>query len=364
MIDIDFRSDTLTKPTDAMRQAMANAVVGDDVYQEDPTVKELEQKSAKMIGMEAALFVPSGVMSNLIAVLTHCNTRGCEMITGNKSHMFLYEQTGVCQFGGVSINTVHNLPDGTFDLEEMQHHIRSRDLHEPTTSLICVENTHNKCGGRVLPLSWLDELVEIGKKCNLPLHMDGARIYNASIYLGVPAKRIVQGFSSVSICLSKGLGAPVGSLLHGSREFIERARRLRKALGGGMRQCGVIAAAGIVALDSMIERLAEDHANGVALAKGIAALNHPYFKVDVKNMQTNILVFNVEPSKVNTSEFCAKLQENTDDQLTALGGKGVCVKAVPFGASLIRFVVNHHITPEMIELALQKITLVVNEYKI
>ncbi|XP_059470598.1 uncharacterized protein LOC132193750 [Neocloeon triangulifer] len=362
MIDIDFRSDTVTKPTDAMRQAMASAVVGDDVYEEDPTVQKLERKSAEMIGMEAALYVPSGTMSNLIAALTHCNQRGCEMITGDKTHMFLYEQAGVCQFGGVSINTVKNLPDGTFDLAEMQKHIRSRDLHEPTTALICVENTHNKCGGRVLPLSWLDELVEISKKRNLPLHMDGARIYNAAVYLGVPAKRIVRGFSSVSVCLSKGLGAPVGSILHGPKEFIARARRLRKALGGGMRQCGIIAAAGIVSLDSMIDRLAVDHANGLALAKGIAALNHPLFKVVVDSMQTNILVFEVDPKRVDAKEFCAKLQETTDEQLSALGGKDICVKAVPFEAQLIRLVINHHITAEMVDLALQKIAVVMKEY--
>ncbi|KAF4526336.1 hypothetical protein B566_EDAN012263 [Ephemera danica] len=233
-IEIDLRSDTVTKPTQVMRNAMATAPVGDDVFEEDPTVKALEQKSAQMLGMEAALYVPSGTMSNLIATLVHCNRRGSEMIAGNLSHMFLYEQGGAAQFGGVQINVVPNLPDGTFDLNAMQSRIRTRDLHEPMTALVCVENTHNKCGGKVLPLPWLKELVARCSALGLPLHMDGARLHNAAVYLGVPAKQ---------------------------------AKRMRKALGGGMRQCGIIAAAGIVALDTMIDRLVDDHKNARALAQ-------------------------------------------------------------------------------------------------
>jgi len=270
---VDFRSDTVTKPTFAMRRAMFRAEVGDDVWGDDPTVIKLEKQTAELFGKEAAVFTPSGTMANLMAVLAWCE-RGDEFICGDKSHMFLYEQASFAQFGGCSPRTVPNDADGTMPLSGVRAAIRAHDPmnHFPVTKLICVENTHNMCGGRVLPISYLRELRQLADAAEpKPLiHMDGARVMNAAAALNADIKAIVAPVDSVSLCLSKGLGAPAGSLLVGPKAFVDKARRIRKALGGGMRQAGVLAAPGIIALTRGAKRLHEDHELAQMLAEGAA----------------------------------------------------------------------------------------------
>jgi Threonine aldolase len=255
----DFRSDTVTRPTPLMRQAMAQAEVGDDVYGEDPTINRLETRSAELLGKEDALFVTSGTMGNLLAVLAACE-RGAEAIMGRQGHTFLHEAGGVSVLGGVVMHTVPNQPDGSLALEDLQGALRDpTDFHEPISRMVILENTQNACGGMPLSVEYTDSVAAFARQHGLILHIDGARIFNAAVALGVPAAELVRSADSVTFCLSKGLCAPVGSVLCGSREMIDKARRLRKMLGGGMRQAGILAAAGIVALDHMIARLAEDH---------------------------------------------------------------------------------------------------------
>lgn len=293
---IDFRSDTVTKPTPAMRVAMSEAVVGDDVYCEDPTVIALETRVASMFGKESALFFPSGTMSNLCATLTWCNSRGSEIIVGDKSHMFLFEQAGASQFGGISYRTLPNKNDGTMDIERIQLAIREEDIHEPQTQLICIENTHNACGGKVLPLSFLKELRILSLKTSVPVHVDGARIWNALTAMQVQPSVLGKYSDSLSVCLSKGLGAPVGSLLVGSADFIAKARRIRKALGGGMRQAGIIAAAGLVALDDFEAGILQhDHIRTRKLADALTEL--PIF--DVYPVETNILFVRIKTANAH-----------------------------------------------------------------
>ncbi|HSM24097.1 MAG TPA: low-specificity L-threonine aldolase, partial [Anaerolineaceae bacterium] len=270
---IDLRSDTVTLPTDEMRQAMAIAEVGDDVYGEDPTVIRLENLAAEKMGKECGLFIPSGTMGNLIAILTHCQ-RGDEVIMGNQAHTFMYEVGGVSALGGIMVHTVPNQSDGTLNVDDVRNAIRMEDVHFPTTRLIALENTHNRCGGVVLSPDYIAEIVEIARDHNLLIHMDGARIFNAAIKLKTPVSRLVEGVDSVTFCLSKGLGAPVGSVLCGNSTFIEKARKMRKQLGGGMRQAGILAAAGIVALDKMVDRLEEDHQRAILLAKKLRTISN------------------------------------------------------------------------------------------
>jgi len=265
---IDLRSDTVTKPTPEMREAMASAQVGDDVYGEDPTVNRLEAYAAELLGKEAALFVPSGTMGNLAAVLTHCR-RGDEIILGDSAHTFLFEVGGVSALGGVQTHPVPNQPDGTLRLEDIKNAIRPQNIHYPTTRLITLENTHNRCGGVPLTLDYTEKVGAFAQEHGLKVHLDGARIFNAAEALGVDVRQLVEPVDSVMFCLSKGLAAPVGSVLCGREEFINRARKTRKQLGGGMRQAGILAAAGLVALQKMRLRLAEDHTRAKKLAEGL-----------------------------------------------------------------------------------------------
>lgn len=265
---VDLRSDTVTKPTLAMRRAMAKATVGDDVLGEDPTVKQLEEMAAARMGKEAGLFVPSGTMGNLIATLVHCR-RGDEAIMGDRGHTFLFEAGGVSALGGVVIHTLPNQPDGTLTEWALRAALRPDDVHHPVSRLLILENTHNRCGGVALTAVYMNWAGQFAHANGLALHVDGARIFNAAIALGVRAEQLVEQADSVTFCLSKGLCAPVGSVLCGSQEFIRQARRVRKQLGGGMRQAGVIAAAGIVALEEMVDRLSEDHRRAFSLAKGL-----------------------------------------------------------------------------------------------
>jgi threonine aldolase len=267
---IDLRSDTVTKPTPAMRRVMAEAEVGDDVYGEDPTVNRLQEKAAEITGTEAALFVPSGTMGNQVAIAVHTRP-GQEVIVEATSHIYNVEMATMARFSGVQPRVVFG-ERGVFSAEQVRHAIRPKLYYLAQTGLVCLENTHNAAGGRIWPLSVAREILEVAHAHGIPVHLDGARIFNASVATGIPVSELVRGFDSVMFCLSKGLGCPVGSLLCGSREFIEEARRVRKALGGGMRQAGILAAAGLYALEHHVERLAEDHENARILAQGLSEI--------------------------------------------------------------------------------------------
>ncbi len=290
---IDLRSDTVTLPSPAMRAAMSEAVLGDDVYGEDPTVCALEALAAERVGMEAALFVPSGTMGNLCAIMAHCG-RGEEAIVGDRSHIFHWEAGGASVLGGVPLHPVANQPSGEIELYAIERACRDdHDTHESPTRLLCLESSHNECGGPVLSLDYLTAARHLATARGLGLHLDGARLFNAARALGVPVAAITEHVDSVMFCLSKGLAAPVGSMVAGSRPLIERARRVRKMLGGGMRQAGVLAAAGMVALDTMVERLSEDHANARLLAEQLAQA--PGLVIDLERVQSNIVCFDLPP---------------------------------------------------------------------
>ncbi|MGA9531096.1 MAG: low-specificity L-threonine aldolase [Anaerolineales bacterium] len=268
---IDLRSDTVTHPTETMRQAMATAEVGDDVYGDDPTVNRLEAAAAEKLGKEAAVFVPSGTMGNLAAVLAHCQ-RGHEVILGDRAHQHIYEAGGMAALGGIHPRTVANTEGGELPLIEVEAAIRPDDIHQPPTRLICLENTHNLCWGNVLSVEYMRAVHELAQEHQIAVHLDGARLFNAAAALSIPASTLAAEVDSVTFCLSKGLCAPVGSILCGRQEFIARARRMRKMLGGGMRQAGVLAAAGIVALEQMVDRLVEDHERATQLALGLSKI--------------------------------------------------------------------------------------------
>jgi len=302
---IDLRSDTVTHPTPERRKAMFEAEVGDDVCREDPTVNRLEAMAARMIGKETALFTTSGTQSNLIGVLTHTR-HGDEIILGDEAHIFWYEVGGASVVGGVIMHTVPTDSCGRLNLQDIDRGIRSKDIHYPETTLLCLENTHNRCGGAVLTVDYTNEVCNLAHKHGLRVHLDGARIFNAAIALGVPASALAQNADSVSLCLSKGLSAPVGSLLCGSEDFVKRARKFRKMLGGGMRQAGVIAAAGIVALETMVDRLAEDHANARRLAQGLAVIKGVRLVQD--EIPTNIVMFHLSP-ELSVVEFVKGLDK-------------------------------------------------------
>ncbi len=305
---IDLRSDTVTQPTVEMRKAMYEAELGDDVFGDDPTINRLEEMAAAKMGKAAAVFVASGTMGNLVSLLTHCE-RGHEVIVGDQAHIFRYEAGNAAAFGGIPSFQIRNKPDGTLPLDEVEAAIRGGDQHEPRTQLIALENTHNRCGGTVLPPSHLREVRALADRHDLKVHLDGARIFNASVALGIDVKGLTQYVDSVTFCLSKGLSAPVGSVVCGSREFIAEARRKRKMLGGGMRQAGVLAAAGIVALEKMIDRLADDHANAKRLAEGLA--DTPGVVLDPERVQTNIIYFDLSPDvKVSGDVIVQRMLEH------------------------------------------------------
>jgi threonine aldolase len=306
MAVLDLRSDTVTLPTEAMREAMSHAALGDDVFGEDPTINRLETMMAERTGMEAALLVVSGTMGNVTCVLTHC-ARGEEVILGDSSHIFLNEAGGMSALGGIFPHTIPNQPDGTLRLEDIEAAVRAENIHFPRTRLICLENTHNRCYGAPLTPEYTAAVAALAKRRGLLLHLDGARIFNAAIALGVDVRALTRGVDSLNVCLSKGLAAPVGSVICGSREFIARARRMRKMLGGGMRQAGIIAAAGIVAVERMIDRLAEDHANARRLAEGIAEI--PGVATDPARVGTNILYLDLIDRRFSDEEFMNRLAE-------------------------------------------------------
>lgn len=284
---IDLRSDTVTKPTAAMRAAMAAAEVGDDVYGEDPTINKLEARAAEIFGREAALFLPSGTMGNQTAIRLHTQ-HGQEAICEARSHIVEWEMAMASAFSGVQLRTLA-AERGMLAWEQIEPHITGKHYHRASTGLICLENTHNMAGGTVTPLEVLEEVWAGAKDRGLPVHLDGARVFNASVALGVGVRELTRGFTTVMFCLSKGLGAPVGSMLVGSWELMDRARLIRKGLGGGMRQAGILAAAGLIALEEGPQRLAEDHANARLLAESLAAL--PQVEIDLEAVRTNIVIF-------------------------------------------------------------------------
>ena len=287
---IDLRSDTVTVPSDEMRQAMASAPVGDDVFGEDPTIRRLEAMAAERTGKEAALFVASGTMSNLVAILSHCG-RGDEAIVGSESHILHYEVAGAAGVAGVQLRVVVNDERGRMDPAAVEAVIRGENVHTPMTSLLCIENTHNRCSGAAIPAEDIAALSEVAHQHGVRVHVDGARIFNAAVALDTTVASLSAPVDSIGFCLSKGLGAPVGSVLCGSGEFIARARKMRKMVGGGMRQGGIIAAAGVYALEHMVDRLADDHANAKLLARGVAEL--PMVDLDPNSIETNIVIFGV-----------------------------------------------------------------------
>jgi len=303
----DFRSDTVTHPTKEMRAAMATAEVGDDVYREDPTVTRLEEKAAEMLGKEAGLLVSSGTMGNLVAVLAVCD-RGDEVIMGTDGHTFLHEAGGVSALGGVVIHTIPNQDDGSLALEDIKKAMRDPgDYHEPISKMVIIENTQNACGGKVLNVDYMNSIGKQAAELGLYYHVDGARIFNAAVALKIPAAELVKAADSITFCLSKGLCAPIGSVLCGDVQFIERSRRIRKILGGGMRQAGIIAAAGIVALDNMIERLEEDHIRAEQLAEGLAKISD--IELTKGSPNTNMIFFKLDPAcGMDTSRLIAEMK--------------------------------------------------------
>jgi threonine aldolase len=340
MKTIDLRSDTVTLPSDEMREAIRRAELGDDVFGEDPTVNRLEQMAAERMGKEAALLVVSGTMGNLVSILTHCG-RGAEVILGDRCHTHLYEAGGISAVGGVHPRTVPNQPDGTLRLEEIEAAIRPDNTHFPRTRLVCLENTHNRCDGAPLTAEYTAQVVDLAHRHNFGVHLDGARIFNAAVALDVDVRELTRGVDSLSFCLSKGLAAPVGSVVCGSKSFIAEARRTRKVLGGGMRQAGIIAAAGIVALDTMIDRLREDHDNAARLARGIAGIKG--LSIDLTRVQTDIVYFNTASKRLSA-----------DDLVKRLAARGVRVLSV--GPGRLRAVTHYGITTEDIDRAISVLT--------
>jgi threonine aldolase len=335
---IDLRSDTVTKPTEEMRKAMYAAEVGDDVYKEDPTVRELEETAAEIMGKEAALFVTSGTQGNQIAVLTHCRP-GQELLLEEESHIFYYESGAVAALAGVQTRTISG-NRGAMDPKDVLNAIRTEDIHYPETGLICLENTHNRAGGAVIPVANMAEIYSIAKANKIPVHLDGARLFNAAAAAGVDVKEFANSTDTVQICLSKGLGAPIGSIIAGSYDFINVARKWRKRLGGGMRQAGVIAAPGLIALTKMKDRLGEDQWNARVLAEAIEAI--PGMKL-AKQPETNIVVADVADLNITSNVFVEKLR-----------AEGVI--AGTFGPTYVRFVTHYDVSEDQIQQAIDAIS--------
>jgi threonine aldolase len=330
---VDFRSDTITRPTEEMRYAMYKAEVGDDVYGEDPTINNLEKLAAERMGKEAALFVPSGTMGNQLALLSHTN-RGQEVILEEWSHIYRFEVGGLAFLSGLQAKPVKG-KRGIMNIEDIKDCIvRDNNIHHAQTGLICLENTHNMAGGVIVPVEKMKETYDLAKKYGLNVHVDGARIFNAAVELGCDVKEITKYTDSVMFCLSKGLCAPVGSILAGNKDFIDKARRYRKMLGGGMRQAGVLAAAGIVAINRMVDRLKEDHENIKLLAEKIGNIKGIF--IDKETVQTNILMINIQGTGYKSDVLVNLMKE-----------KGILATRIT--DSIMRFVTHYHITRDDIE---------------
>lgn len=334
---VDLRSDTVTHPSPAMRQAMFEAELGDDVFGEDPTVNRLEAMAAELLGKEDATFVASGTMGNIAAGMAHC-TRGDEMIVGDKSHMFNAEAGAHSALGGIAVQTIRNDQRGMIDPDELRAKIRPDNIHYPPTKLIGMENTHNQAGGTALTSEEIGSVAAVAKERDIRFHIDGARLFNAAVALETPVAELVKDADTVSFCLSKGLSCPVGSVVVGGYSDIEKVRKWRKALGGGMRQVGVIAAAGVVALETMVDRMAEDHANAHKLAVGLQAIDG--VSCDPAANPTNLV-------------FCDVSANNPNEVLQRLDDRGVRALSLPAGW---RFVTHYGITSDDIDYALEVIS--------
>ena len=332
---MDFRSDTVTKPTQAMRQAMAEAPVGDDVYGDDPTVNELEQWAAERHGFEAALFTTSGTQANLLGLMAHCG-RGDEYLCGQQAHNYRYEAGGAAVLGSIQPQPIENNPDGTLDFSKLKAAIKPDDIHFARTRLLSLENTIN---GKIIPLSYLAQARQFVDDNGLALHLDGARVYNAAVALDIDVKEIAQYFDSMTVCLSKGLAAPIGSLLLGSHDYIAKARRLRKMVGGGMRQAGILAAAGKLALTVQVDQLKQDHINAKRLAEGLAQING----------------FSVNPEFIHTNIVFTKVDDCVD--VTALAEKLAIDGIIISPGNPLRFVTHKDISAQDIETLLEKLAL-------
>ncbi|KAM9296322.1 uncharacterized protein PAF06_017229 [Gastrophryne carolinensis] len=344
-----------------MRRAMAEAQVGDDVFGEDPTVNELQRQAARLLGTEDALLVTSGTMSNLISVMCHCRARGAELLLGDESHMYIYEQGSVAQVAGVFPRAVRTLKDGCLDLKDLESKIQHGypDPHYAQSRLICLENTHNRMGGRVLPLSHMKEVRDLADRYGLKIHLDGARLINAAVALGVEPAEIVKYCDSVSFCLSKGLGAPVGSLIGGKAAFVAEARRMRKLLGGGMRQAGVLAAPGLVALRLAQENVTRDHQNARMFAEAVQALRSPLCCADVGVVDSNMVLLSL-PGDLSGEELCRRLSTVTPEEQK--DGSGVVVKAFAITSQLVRLVWHRDVSEQDTQRALQKLKHVLQIY--
>lgn len=331
---VDLRSDTVTKPSAEMRKAMYEANVGDDVWGDDPTVNRLQEKVAEMLGKEASLFVPSGSMANTISILAHTR-RGDEVIMERESHTFNYEVAAAAVIGGLQIHPITG-ESGVLDVSQIEAAIRPEDVHNPPTRLIVLENTHNRGGGKIYPLDKINAIRELALSHKIPMHLDGARLFNASVATGIPVAKYAASFDSLMFCFSKGLGAPIGSVVAGSNDFIITAHRYRKMLGGAMRQVGLIAAAAEYALDHNIERLAEDHTHAQIVASAFAEIDG--FKIDPDSVDTNIIIVDVSESGYGVDQVVGKLAQ-----------RGVLT--IPFGAHFVRAVTHLDVNSEDIEFA-------------
>ena len=342
---VDLRSDVVTHPTEAMRKAMYEAEVGDDVTGEDPTVNRLEEMAAQMLGKEASLLVSSGTQGNLVGILANCRS-GDEIIAGAKAHIYWNESAGAAALGGIQMHLVPNQPQGALDPADVEGAIRpTGDYHHPATTLVCLENTQNQCNGGVLTVDETAAVCKVAHDYGVPVHLDGARIFNAAVHLETPVHELVKDVDDVTFCLSKGLSAPVGSVLSGTQEFITEARRWRKMLGGGMRQAGVIAAAGVVALETMVDRLAEDHANARRLSQGLAQI--PGVVHDPATVQTNIVFLELSAGPGSAGEFTRRLGEMGVKANTAYGR--------------VRMVAHRHIDSSDVDTALLAVSRVVKD---
>ena len=360
-VTVEMRSDTLTKPTEEMRHAILEAEVGDDVYGEDPTVNSLQEKAAKMFGKEAALLVTSGTMGNLICLMIHGNSRGSEAIVGDHSHIVIFEQGGISQIAGMHSRQVKTYSDGTLDLVELESKIRTdpNDPHYPITRVVCLENTHNVMGGRVIRPEYMEKVHQLALKYNFKIHVDGARIMNAATALKLPPSELLKYADSATTCLSKGLAAPIGSVIMGSKDFIAQAVRMRKLLGGGMRQAGIIAAPGIIALEKMSQRLHIDHENAKKFAEKLVELQPLGIQIDTSTVDTNMVMFTILPTTGTVEKFLDLLNTPLDKP----GGEYI-IKMFESGKNNeVRAVFHYQVSAADVDKAIEKIETVLKVMK-